>query len=135
MKRKPLSELQQQIMKVIASPAYPVIMSATELGEIPATYPGRLSGPLGGLRKRGLLKRTKAASAPLQIIYVSVYGRKGLEWRNYMPRPWHYIAVSRAKFAEVSLKLRRGCAQAYWRRFHKLSYNQQQQALIGNWNA
>lgn len=131
---KEMTGLQQQIMKIISSTSYPVVMSAAELGKIMVVAPHRLAGPLGGLRKRGLLKRTMACTVPLQIIHGPIYGRTGLEWREYIPRKRHYAAVSRMEFTKAFMKLRRDCVILYMRRYNNLTWNQQQQALIGNWN-
>ena len=134
-KQTPLTELQTSILSVMRDPTAPTLMSATEIAVKMKVAPGRLAGPLGGLRRRKLLGRAMANVVPFQMIFGIVVRRDGaLDRAHFVPRKRHYALTERRDYVKAFKRIRHQCLKMYIDRFHKLTFNQREQALIGNWN-
>lgn len=128
--RSKLSSLQNQIMFIMSN-AQCIAQTGTEIGKALGVYPGRLAGPLGGLRKRKLLGVSNMPVAPLRMVV------NPRDWHGdgymFINKP-HYFVAGNLEHMKSFKRLRQGCASMYRQRFRELTYNQQLQAVEGSWD-
>lgn len=131
-----MSELtiyQDQILAILGDWTKPGVMSARDIiNAMPSDIrlkTGQLGGPLGGLRKRGLIRSKRIPVTPMQLQYVNfpIYKPSGVQ---FVTKP-HYYRVDDLKRAFECIHLRKELATGVIRRFYACTLSEQHEILQG----